>query len=426
MMDAVILTAGKGTRLLPITKNLPKPLFPIAGKPLLCHILDSLTEKITKVIIVVGHEKDKIKDVISQESYPYEILWVNQNEQKGTGHAISLCEEYISSKYFFMMYGDIHVRKKTVHEIINTNLIENQLDGTIAGFKVDIPQNYGCLELKDGKIKKIWEKHPNPPSDIINAGVMIIPKKIFSVLKKVKVSKRGEIELTDGINELIHSGERLSCYEIKEYWTDTGYPWDLLNANKSGLEEEIEEEEISLPTGVHIEGSVKIARSVILRPGTFIKGPVIIDENSVIGPNAFIRSGTYIGKEVRIGNGVEIKNSIILDGTTIGHLSYIGDSIIGRKCNFGAGTKVANLRLDNQQIKMNIKGKRINSGQKKLGIMMGDNVKSGINVSFMPGVVIGENARIGAHTLVSNNIPSSTLLYYDPNKGVTMKKKLLE
>jgi bifunctional UDP-N-acetylglucosamine pyrophosphorylase/glucosamine-1-phosphate N-acetyltransferase len=424
-MDAVILTAGKGTRLLPITKNLPKPLFPIAGKPLLCHILDSLTEKISKVVIVVGHEKDQIKNVISNESYPFKILWVNQDEQKGTGHAISLCEEYISSNNFFMMYGDIHVRKKTVQEIISIKLREKQLDGTIAGFSVDTPQNYGCLELEKGRLKKIWEKHPNPPSNIINAGAMILPKRIFSILKQVRESKRGEIELTDGINHLVNAGGKLSCYEIKDYWTDTGYPWDLLTANKLGLEEDIVGEEISLPSGVHIEGSAKIASSAKLRPGTYIQGPVIIDEDSVIGPNTFIRSGTYIGKEVRIGNGVEIKNSIILDGTTIGHLSYIGDSIIGRNCNFGAGTKVANLRLDNQQIKMKIKDERISSGLRKLGIVMGDNVKTGINVSFMPGISIGENAQIGAHTLVSNDIPSSTLVYYDPNQGMT-KKKVLE
>jgi bifunctional UDP-N-acetylglucosamine pyrophosphorylase/glucosamine-1-phosphate N-acetyltransferase len=424
-MDAVILTAGEGIRLLPITKNFPKPLFPIAGRPLLCHILDSLTEKISRVIVVIGHRKDQVKDAISNESYPFKITWVTQDERKGTGHAISLCEEYISSNSFFAMYGDIHVRRKTITEIINSPLEENQLDGTIAGVKVDKPQKYGCLELEEGNLKKIWEKHPQPPSNLINAGLMILPKKIFSMLKQVHESKRGEIELTDGINELIRSGGKISCYEIKEHWTDTGYPWDILDANKAGLEYDFKEDKISPPKGVYIEGPVKISKTVILLPGTYIQGPVVIEKRSRIGPNTYIRPSTYIGKGVRIGNGVEIKNSIILDGSTIGHLSYIGDSIIGRNCNFGAGTKVANLKLNNQTIKMNIKDERINSGQKKLGIIMGDNVKTGINVSFMPGVSIGEKAQIGAHTLVSNDIPSSTLIYYDSNVG-KIRKKLLE
>jgi bifunctional UDP-N-acetylglucosamine pyrophosphorylase/glucosamine-1-phosphate N-acetyltransferase len=128
-----------------------------------------------------------------------------------------------------------------------------------------------------------------------------------------------------------------------------------------------------------------------------------------------------LGKNVRIGNAVEIKNSLILDNTTIGHLSYVGDSVIGKKCNFGAGTKVANLRLDKKEVYMTIKEERISSGRKKLGVFMGDNVNTGINVSLMPGITIGENSHIGAHTLVNQDVPPNMLFYYDPEKGLVKK-----
>ncbi|PWI48444.1 hypothetical protein CEE45_06845 [Candidatus Heimdallarchaeota archaeon B3_Heim] len=422
-MDAIVLTAGKGTRLLPLTKHLPKPLFPIAGKPLLCNILDSFSEKISRVIIVVGHEKKQIIARINKESYPFEIVWVTQKEQKGTGHAIQLCKHLVTSNPFFMMYGDIFTSRTTIQNIINYPLSTKNVNGVIATFEVDAPEKYGCLETINEKLVHIWEKQPDPPSRFINAGLMIIPEEIFTILEKLEESDRGEIELTDGINKLVQAGKPFGFYEIDDYWIDTGYPWDLLSANALGLKQIRRDSKILPVAGVTIEGPVEISDSAVLRPGTFIQGPVVIDEDAVVGPNSFIRSGTYIGKNVRIGNAVEIKNSIILDGTTIGHLSYVGDSIIGSMCNFGAGTKVANLKLDNGLISMQIQGNRVDSGKRKLGTIMGDNVKTGINVSIMPGICIGENSLIGAHTLISTNIPPNSLSYYEPETGRVILKE---
>ncbi len=422
-MDAIILTAGKGTRLLPLTKQLPKPLFPIAGRPLLCNILDSFSTKISRVTIVVGHEKEQIIERIESESYHFEINWVTQEVQRGTGHAIQQCKHHIKTDQFLMMYGDIFVSQQTIQNVINFPLSTGDLNGMISTFEVDTPENYGCLEILNDKLVHIWEKKPNPPSNFINAGIMILPITIFSILDKIKESERGEIELTDGINELVKQNHPFGIYSIIDYWIDTGYPWDILAANALALKRLRKDPEYTPPSGVTIKGPVSIADSVILRPGTFIQGPVIIDENSTIGPNCFLREGSYIGKNVRIGNAVEVKNSIILDGTTIGHLSYLGDSIIGRNCNFGAGTKVANLKLNNSAISMEIQGKRINSGKRKLGVIMGDNVKTGINVSIMPGILIGENSHIGAHTLISMNIPANSLSFYDPESGRLILKE---
>jgi UDP-N-acetylglucosamine diphosphorylase/glucosamine-1-phosphate N-acetyltransferase len=422
-MDAIILTAGKGTRLHPLTKNLPKPLFPIAGKPIIEHILDSLPEKITRVIIVVGFESEKIKDYVNRKEYSFDIIWVNQEKQLGTGHAVYLCKPHMQSEKFFMTYGDIFVNKDTIQDVINFPLREVLTEGVIATVQVEFPEIYGCLEIEKGRLVRIWEKHPEPPSRNINAGLMLLPKKIFSLLEKQKASNRGEIELTDSINTLIKNKMDIACYEILGHWTDTGYPWDLLSANSIGLENINSDFNIPIPSGVTILDPVQIEKDVVIRQGAYIQGPVIIKKKAVIGPNCYIRKSSFIGPYVRIGNGVEIKNSILLEGTTIGHLSYIGDSILGKNCNFGAGTKVANLRLDDQSIQMHINGKKIDSGRRKLGVIMGDNVKTGINVSIMPGIIIGENTRIGAHTMVSSNVPPNSLLYYNPMDGRVILKK---
>ncbi|MHA2202394.1 MAG: bifunctional sugar-1-phosphate nucleotidylyltransferase/acetyltransferase, partial [Candidatus Hodarchaeales archaeon] len=399
-MDAIILTAGKATRLYPLTKSIPKPLMPIAGSPLICHILEALSANISHVVIVIGHKADLIQETVSQMNYPFKIDWVTQQEQRGTGHAVKVCEQYIDSKSFFMMYGDIFTRQQVIKEILQLGQTNDHRRGIFSAKKVTNPEKYGCLEIRKDYLVRIFEKHPQPPSSYINAGMMVLPSKIFDYLTNTPKSSRGEVELTDSINQLIQDDFSFSIYYIKDHWIDIGYPWDLLTANEVGMEK-MEFPTISPPSTVAIEGPIKIAENAILRPGTFIQGPVVIEENVIVGPNCFLRPGTYLGKNVRIGNAVEIKNSIILDNTTIGHLSYVGDSVIGRRCNFGAGTKVANLRLDKKDIYMTIKGERISSGRSKLGIFMGDSVKTGINVSLMPGITIGENSRIGAHTLVN-------------------------
>ncbi|MFX0122647.1 MAG: bifunctional sugar-1-phosphate nucleotidylyltransferase/acetyltransferase [Candidatus Hodarchaeota archaeon] len=419
-MDAIILTAGKATRLYPVTKSIPKPLMPIAGSPLICHILDALSANVNHVIIVIGHKADLVKDMINRMNYPFKIDWVVQQEQLGTGHAVKICERYIDSDVFFMMYGDIFTSQQVINEIILLGQESDHRRGIFSAKKVTNPEKYGCLEIEGDNLVKILEKHPQPPSSYINAGMMVLPSTIFDYLTHTPKSTRGEIELTDSINQLIQDGFSFFIYNIKDHWIDIGYPWDLLTANEIGMKKQ-NFPKITSPSSVALEGPCKITESVTLRPGTFIHGPVVIEENVIVGPNCFIRPSTYLGKNVHIGNAVEIKNSIILDNTIIGHLSYVGDSVIGKNCNFGAGTKVANLRFDKKDIYMTIKGERISSGRKKLGIFMGDSVKTGINVSLMPGITIGENSQIGAHTLVNQNISPNTLFYYDPKEGNVQK-----
>ena len=139
-------------------------------------------------------------------------------------------------------------------------------------------------------------------------------------------------------------------------------------------------------------------------------GPVYIGENCDIGPNTFLRKYTSLGNNVSVGNAVEIKNSIIMDHTNVNHLTYVGDSIIGSKCNIAAGTNIANLRFDDGNIKIRVKGDKIDSGRRKMGVVFGDGVKTGINTSFNPGVKIGVNSRIGAGAIVSKDLESNKVL----------------
>jgi bifunctional UDP-N-acetylglucosamine pyrophosphorylase/glucosamine-1-phosphate N-acetyltransferase len=173
--------------------------------------------------------------------------------------------------------------------------------------------------------------------------------------------------------------------------------------------------------GAHLFGPVTLAATARVRSGAYIQGPVFIDEGADVGPNCFIRPGTSLGKKTRVGNGCEVKNTLVMDGAHIGHLSYVGDSVIGEKCNFGAGTITANLRFDDGKIKMVIKNKVVDTGRRKLGVVMGDNVKTGIKASFMPGVKVGTNAWVGANVMVERDLPANSIAVL--KQSMEVKKK---
>jgi bifunctional UDP-N-acetylglucosamine pyrophosphorylase/glucosamine-1-phosphate N-acetyltransferase len=291
--------------------------------------------------------------------------------------------------------------------------------------EVKNPEEFGIISLNpNGFVEKIIEK-PTPEmnlGNLANAGVFIFESKIFKAIEKTEKSIRGEFEFTDSMEILINQFKgNIAGYTIKDYfWSDIGLPWQFLDAN-SYLLDKIEKKIIGkIEENVQISGNVYIGEGTTVRSGSYIQGPCYIGNNNLIGPNSFIRPYTFIANDCHIGMS-EIKNSIILSNTAIPHFNYVGDSIICENVNLGAGTKVANLRLDEKSVKVSIKGQLVDSRRRKLGTVIGPNVKTGINVSIMTGKIISENSRIGAHTIVSEDIPPNTLYYHDPNKGIIKK-----
>ena len=187
-------------------------------------------------------------------------------------------------------------------------------------------------------------------------------------------------------------------------WIDVGYPWDLLRANEFMLDKLKAKLEGEIEDGVRIIGNVTVREGTVIRTGSYIIGPVAIGKNCIIGPNCFIRPYTSIGDNCHIGAFVEIKNSIIMSNTNVPHLNYIGDSVIGENCNFGAGTKIANLRLDEEEIYVTVKGKKISTHRRKFGAVVGDNVKTGINVSINVGTMVGNDVFIAPNAIVDGYV----------------------
>lgn len=164
------------------------------------------------------------------------------------------------------------------------------------------------------------------------------------------------------------------------------YAWDLLRANAEAMTARKNYvQESGAHASLYVDGRLQVGKGTKILPGVVIEGDVIIGDNCKVGPNCYLRGSTAIGDKCHVGQAVEIKNSILLPGTNVGHLSYLGDSILGEKVNFGAGTITSNLRHDGGTHRSPVSGRMVDTGRRKLGAIVGDGVHTGIHTSLYPG-----------------------------------------
>ena len=411
-MKAIILTAGEGTRMRPLTVTKPKTMLQVVGKPILQYNVESLRDAgIKDIILVVGYREEVIREHFKDGSdHGVHITYVTQEERLGTAHAIGSTRDTVEGK-FIILNGDIIVDPVLIKDLIEKYQSENARSVLVLT-EVDDPSSFGVVELDGDRITNIIEK-PSPekaPSNLINAGIYLFDDQIFKAIDITKKSQRGEYEITDSLQIQMENGDKILGLKSKNNWIDIGRPWELLDVNEHFLKDLKTDIQGKIENGTIIHGPVFVGKNTIIRSGSYIMGPVYIGENCDIGPNTFLRKYTCLGNNVSVGNAVEIKNSIIMDNTNVNHLSYVGDSIIGSECNIAAGTNIANLRFDNGNVKIRVKGDKIDSGRRKMGVIFGDGVKTGINSSFNPGVKIGVNSRIGAGSIVSRDLESHKVL----------------
>ncbi len=412
-MKAAILAAGEGVRLQPITATRPKHLIKVGGKPILEHCLNALKASgVNEAVIVVYYMADAIRSYFGDgRKFGLSIEYVDQKAVLGTGDAVSVVEPFMRED-FLLVNGDLLFEPAAIRTVVDLHQKEKPT-ATVAVVPVENPENYGIVELDDGgRVRRIIEKpaRQESPSNLANAGIYVFSTEIFGKLKQISASSRGEMEIPDALSLLINEKTVLAAHLAGEQWLDVGRPWDLLEANRWALMRMKHRINGFIENGAHLIGEVTVAEKARIRSGAYVEGPAYIDEESDVGPNCYIRPYTSVGKRVRVGNACEVKNSIVMDRTHIGHLSYVGDSVVGENCNIAAGTITANYRLDAETVKMIVKDKVVDTGRTKLGAIFGDNVKTGINALFMPGVKVGNDSWIGPNVLVSRDLPSKSVV----------------
>jgi bifunctional UDP-N-acetylglucosamine pyrophosphorylase/glucosamine-1-phosphate N-acetyltransferase len=393
-MKALILAAGEGRDVVPFTSTRPKPMIRIAGSYLLEHTILKLNEcGINDVNIVVGHMQNKVIDTFQGGGdFDTNIHYVSQlGVGKGIGHAISEAKDrFTPGEYFMLIYGDVLTAQNIFRHTLQTFGVSKSAIASIN--LTPSPEMFGNVYLDPRmKITKIIEKplHEHRGNYVLS-GVFILPYSFFGVLEESDNSMELALSRMAEKNQLA-----ASIWEGG--WIDVAYPWDILNANQLLMKEwekAIIDKSVVLKGHVTIEGPVIIEEGVEIRSGTIIEGPAFIGRNSFIGNNVLIRNFTSVGPESTIGYGVELKNCIMFGRSTVGRLSFIGDSVIGTGVDIGSGTMTINRGELGKTVKTMVHGSSIDTGLKKLGAFIGDDVIVGASNTIIAGTVIESGSSI--------------------------------
>jgi len=374
-MQAVLLAAGEGTRIRPLSASLPKPMLPVADRPLVAHAADAAVDAgADELVVVVGYEAEEVRGYFGDEYRGVPVRYAAQSEQAGTADAVRAARDLLDGD-FAVLNGDNLYDPEAVAELFSSG-------PSVAAVRVEEPSNYGVLSAEQGVVTDIVEKPDDPPTNLANAGAYVFPAEAREWLD-VPESERGEHEITDVVARTIEEYD--VRYAAMDRWLDVGRPWELLEANEWKLGELERDVRGEVHESADLRGPVVVEEGATIDAGVVIEGPALVRSGASVGPNAYVRGATLVGEDAKVGHSVEVKNSVLMSGATVGHLSYVGDSVLGRDVNFGAGTTVANLRHDDQPVKLTVKGDRVSTDRRKFGVVVGDEAKTGIDVALNAG-----------------------------------------
>ena len=385
-MRAIVLAAGEGKRMRPLTANRPKVLLPAGPEPLLGRLLRQLAGAGVRDITLVTHYKAEAveKYVGDGARWGLRVAYAPQGDARGTGHAVAAASPP-EDEPFLVANGDVWLPQGAIAAVVAAG------PASLAAARVADPGAFGVLEMQGGKAVRVHEKPKAPPSDLANAGVYHAPAGFARLVRELRPSPRGELELTDALQASFDATGGWNVVEVED-WLDVGRPWDLLAAAERALAEMPEERRGTVEPGATLKGKVIIEEGALVRSGAYIEGPVYIGPRAVVGPNCHLRPNTVLLEDTKVGNGCEIKASVLMAGAHAAHLSYVGDSVLGERVNLGAGTLVANLRHDGKTVKVTQDGVRVDTRRRKMGVVLGDDVHTGINTSLNVGVMLPAGA----------------------------------
>ncbi|MBD3389921.1 NTP transferase domain-containing protein [Candidatus Micrarchaeota archaeon] len=396
-MKAIVLAGGEGVRMRPLTHTRPKALLQVAGKPLIWHVLSRLKEAgISEAGVVVKYRKEMVIDYLRENSPGPDITFIEQGENQGTGAALLDARDFADDDFLMVAADNI-----CDPEFYKKVMAEHEGGKTIAVKKVENPTRFGVAKIENSIITDFIEKPEKPPSNLANVSIYCFSPSIFEELTSLHPTSRGEYEVVD-----VFKGAK--AVEVEGFWMDAGYSWHLFELNQKllgDMEASTEKVENSSINGkIIMEEGAEIVDSRI-------EGIAYIGKNSRVGPHSYLRGSVSIGENCNVGESTTLKDSILFNNVSAKHLSYIGDSVVGEGVNFGAGTQIANYRFDAQNINVLTPRGWINSGRKKLGCIIGDNVKFGVLACTMPGKTIGNGCWIGSNVNVTRNVKPNTRIF---------------
>jgi UDP-N-acetylglucosamine diphosphorylase / glucose-1-phosphate thymidylyltransferase / UDP-N-acetylgalactosamine diphosphorylase / glucosamine-1-phosphate N-acetyltransferase / galactosamine-1-phosphate N-acetyltransferase len=383
-MQAVILAAGEGKRVRPLTWSRPKAMIPVANRPIIAYTIDALVKNgIREIIVVVGYRKEQVTRYLNQLDLPVTV--VVQEKQLGTAHALAQAKPEIHGD-FLLLPGDNYIDAQSIARI-------KDIKNAILVKEHPHPSNFGVVTVSDGRAESIVEKPEHAASFQVSTGIYSLTKEIF---QKIHCN-----DMTDVIAGMIDAGTFVRAVPAED-WQDAIYPWDLLTLNQRLLRHLPSAREGVASSHATITGPVQIGKGTTIGPNTVITGPVIIGDDCTIGPNCCILPNTSLGSRVTVEPLSLIGNSLIMDDTCIASHSRIVDAVTGERCTLADHTSIGR-----QDGLLEIEGIPVHTG---FGAIIGDNVRCGpfsrISNSILGNNVVSE----GNQNVISRIIPDGTLV----------------
>ena len=411
-IKVIILAGGIGKRMWPIKAS--KPLLPFFGEPLLLQTIKTVKKAGLNDFVVVANPANF--NQIKSLTVPFKAQVVLQPKPKSLGDAVLRAAKLIKAQQPILVVNANDIfDPKLVRQIIK-EAKKGRDDVIIPGLAVEEYFPGGYLKVEKNRLIKIVEK-PSPGKEPSN-----LVKLVVDYFKNADGLFKFNYEVA--INQMVKKGFKVKVVKYKDYWGSIKYPWDVLKAMELFFKYRLPKRKGRKPSvarSASIIGPVIFEEGVRIFEGAKIKGPAYIGAGTIIGNNALVRE-SMIGKNCVIGYNTDVTRSYIGDDCWF-HSNYIGDSVLGDNISFGAGVVTANFRLDEGEISSVVRGERIATGMEKLGAIIGDNVRIGVNASIMPGVKIGTDSFVGAGIVLYKDLLENKFCLLKQSFSVTRNKR---
>jgi UDP-N-acetylglucosamine diphosphorylase/glucosamine-1-phosphate N-acetyltransferase len=425
-LQTIILAGGEGKRVFPLAVNKPKPMFKILGKPLIHHVITTLNEAGLKdFVVVVGHRGEQIKEYLGDGSkFGLNVDYTVQKASLGMANALETAESLVEDNFFVVNADDIF--EATLIKKMMQQFKDGDAEIVLSSKPVKETWKFGIIRVEDEMVTDFVEKPPKgkEPSNLAVVGAYILPKRIFDYYKKIPVSDH---QYEDAILQFIRHKNVIRAVSYDGFFAGYKYPWDLFTINQHLMDRQVKKQTfgdgVKISERATIDGRVWIGEGTRVFEGACVREPCYIGENSIVGNNSLVWNYSSIGDNCVVGYSTEIKHSLIGDDCWF-HMNYIGDSIIADNCLFGAGTITANYRFDENNVKVRIGEKWIDSRTNKLGAIIGDKCKTGINACLEPGVKVGPKSMVGPNVDLQEDLEPGKIIFVDNKSYVKKENKI--
>jgi len=381
---AVVLAAGEGTRLRPLTRNRPKPMLPAANRPIIEYVLDALVETgVEDIVLVVGYRQARVQEHFGPTYRGVELTYVTQEKQLGSGHALRQARGVVDGPVL-AVNGDRVIDPDIVASVVDA------FDGatTMAVLERPDASQYGAVRMEDDRVTELVEKPTADDFRLINGGVYAFDAGVFDRIDETP-RREGELRLTETIvRDLENGGVR--GVRTDGLWADATYPWDLLFLARRVLEQGwVQQEE-------HADG-VWVADSALVHEDASLQPPVAVGPDSEIAAGAVVGPDTALGRNVTVGANATVGRSVVDDDARVGPGSTLLDCVVGQDVSLGATTTVPGGRAD---VRI---GDRVFEDH-RLGSVFADRATAAGGVTCAPGTLVGPGARLGTGVTVDGRI----------------------